>query len=81
MHVNRDTFDPEEVTRVRKPRRPVVLASGGPVMELESLDGEGRALCSWVGDDGKIARATFPLACLYRCRPADNSAPPPQSNA
>ena len=67
MSLNRDTFSEVDLIKVPRPTRPVVLVSGGPIMELESEE-NGKGLCSWRDDDGKLGRAVFPLACLYECR-------------
>lgn len=49
-----------ELELVPEFRDPVMLKSGGPIMEVLSVDSSG-ALCEW--EDG---RETFPVACLYR---------------
>jgi hypothetical protein len=58
----------DELVKVEPPARPVILKSGGPVMDLESVE-DGNALCRWEGDDRRICRAVFPLVCLYSCVP------------
>lgn len=68
MILQRGTFPADALELVPEPRRPVVLKSGGPVMELESVEGED-ALCSWTGDDGRLGRAVIPVVCLYACAP------------
>lgn len=70
--VNRDKFPADELVKVPAPNRPVVLKSGGPVMDLETIDGDN-GLCSWFDDEGKISRAVFPLVCLYACIPVNNN--------
>jgi uncharacterized protein YodC (DUF2158 family) len=71
--LRRDAFPLDELVKVPAPKRPVVLKSGGPVMDLETVEGEN-ALCSWYGADMKLARAVFPLACLYECKPLEQEA-------
>ena len=68
MELRRQTFPAEDLELAPEPKNPVVLKSGGPIMDLETVEGEN-GLCRWETEDSKIARATFPLACLYLCRP------------
>ena len=65
---HRASFRPDELVRVPAPVRPCVLRSGGPVMELEAVEGES-GVVSWDGPNGSRGRAIFPLACLYACAP------------
>lgn len=64
--IKRCVFDTDELVKVPEPSTPVVLKSGGPIMELESVEG-GSAMCRWTGLDGKLCRVVLPLVCLYRC--------------
>ena len=59
---------------VPQPSRPVVLKSGGPVMEQEKTNPDGTVVCRWQRwDDGDMVTvnewASFTPACLYRCVP------------
>ena len=65
-HVRRESFHPDELVLVPEPANPVVLGSGGPIMDLVATEGD-RGLCQWEADDGTTQRHMFPLACLYRC--------------
>lgn len=57
------TFDAEDLVIIPPPKRPVMLKSGGAIMEvLEELDGE--VLCEW--DDGRV---WYPRECLYSLVP------------
>lgn len=67
--LRRESIDPADLVRVEPPGRPVVLKSGGPVMDLESWSDDGQALCRWAAADGRVCRAVLPAACLYRCEP------------
>lgn len=68
MNANSGLFHADDLVLVPPPARPVVLGSGGPIMELESVE-DGVALCSWTADDGRLCRSRFPLPCLYACVP------------
>ncbi len=68
MEHQRGSFPTSDIIKVAPPKRPCVLNSGGPVMELLSIS-EGVALCEWRDDDGKIGRGRFSLNCLYLCTP------------
>jgi uncharacterized protein YodC (DUF2158 family) len=68
--LNTETFSVTDLVKVSPPARPVVLKSGGPVMDLEATEG-GMAVCSWRNADGSCGRRMFPLACLYSCRPME----------
>lgn len=72
MYLNRGAFASSDLVKVPAPGRPVVLNSGGPVMDVEWVEG-GTALCRWKDGDGKIARAVIPTACLMECRPMGES--------
>jgi len=41
---------------------PVILNSGGPIMNLETIEGEN-AVASW-DDRGKVERSMFSVVCL-----------------
>lgn len=43
----------------------VMLASGGPLMEIESIT-DGVAICFWHDDKGERKNATFPVVCLRK---------------
>lgn len=70
MKLHRGQFRADELVEVVH-KNPVILNSGGPIMELEAVedgpDGE-RAVCSW--DHGK-SRSIFPVACLSRPVPLE----------
>ena len=70
--MRRQVFAHSELSRVPPGARPVVLRSGGPVMDLEGV-GDGIGLCRWRGDDGKIHRAQIPVAALYSCVPCQKN--------
>ena len=62
------SFDRSDLTRVPCPHRnPVVLKSGGPILDLLAVEGDN-AICEWA-EDGEKVRRIFPVACLYRCVP------------
>jgi len=61
-NVQHGSFHPDDLVVVKETGREVVLASGGPVMLLETIEGES-GLCSWCGDV-TVERHVFPLACL-----------------
>ena len=63
QQLRRDTFEMNELAKVEPPASPVILKSGGPIMDLIEF-GEGLAVCEW--EDG---RARFPLSSLYRLVP------------
>jgi uncharacterized protein YodC (DUF2158 family) len=69
MH-RRDTFHETDLVKVDEYENPVILKSGGPIMEAESPPSclKDKVLCRWE-EDGKIVRAVFPRACLYRLVP------------
>ncbi len=71
MELHRETFAKEELEKAPPKKRPVILKSGGCVMELESVE-DGIALCSWENNERKLQRASFPLVCLYECRPMES---------
>lgn len=74
MELSRDSFAADELVVIPPPVRPVVLKSGGPVMEvLEVIDDQ--ALCRWAGDDGRVGTAVFSTACLYACVPFQDKSP------
>jgi hypothetical protein len=62
----RSAFDVGELVKVPPPTRPVILKSGSPVMDVESVEGD-QALCCWRENDGKLCRAVYDVACLYDC--------------
>lgn len=43
----------------------VTLNSGGPPMEVRSVDSKARVTCAWMAD-GVEREGVFPLACLQR---------------
>lgn len=65
VHAGR--FDPADLSPVPDWPAPVVLASGGPVMNLVCVEGDN-ALCEWWGAGGRtLQRHLFPAASLMRC--------------
>jgi uncharacterized protein YodC (DUF2158 family) len=68
VSLHRKSFSLDDLVRIPPPEHPVVLKSGGTLMNLVSVEGDN-ALCEWYEDNGKLARAVFPLVCLYRCEP------------
>lgn len=66
-HLHRGTFAAADLQRVPDPRQPVLLKSGGPIMEVLEDHGD-EVVCEWA--DG---RATFPKASLYRLVPFNAS--------
>jgi len=60
----RDIFHEADLVKVDEYENPVILKSGGPIMESESIEGTD-VLCRWE-ESGKIARAAFPIPCLCR---------------
>ena len=64
--LQRKVFNVSELTPVNESNF-VILASGGPLMEIESLEND-KALCKWT-DNEKIARAVFPIKCLRKLVP------------
>lgn len=64
--LKRDKFQKTDLEKVEY-KNPVVLNSGGTVMEVETVEGD-RVLCRWEVNN-KLARATFPAACLSRLVP------------
>lgn len=47
---------------VNVPIKHVILNSGGPLLNLETVEGDN-AIVSW-DDDGQLQRRMFPVACL-----------------
>lgn len=47
-------------------RRPCVLASGGPMMDVECVEGD-YAVCRWWNDRDTYLRGKFHLATLRSC--------------
>jgi uncharacterized protein YodC (DUF2158 family) len=43
----------------------VILRSGGPIMTVLSV-GDDNVLCEWTGEDGRVVRNTFYIACLWK---------------
>lgn len=68
--LRRESFPVGNLVRVPSPAAPVVLKSGGPVMNLLGVT-DGIALCEWLTADDRLSRGTFPVPCLYRCVPAE----------
>ena len=66
MKLHRATFHPADLVAIPRPEKPVVLVSGGPIMDLVSVEGE-YGICEW-RNGRKVARAKFKLICLYECR-------------
>ena len=60
-------FKESELVKVPEPKQPVVLVSGGPVMDLVALEGEN-GVCEWEDNDNEQHRRLFPLVCLYGCK-------------
>ena len=57
--------------RLHAPKRPVVLNSGGPPLELLCVEGDNalvEMLPQW-SDDGRGWRWLLPVACFYACVP------------
>lgn len=48
--------------------RSVVIASGGPIMDVVCVEGE-RMLCEWVDNDGEKQQCLFPIVVLRRMIP------------
>jgi hypothetical protein len=63
----RGVFNTSDLVSVPRPNKPVVLVSGGPIMDLISSQ-DGNGLVEWRDDEGKICRAVIALVCLYECR-------------
>jgi hypothetical protein len=77
VNSHRGTFALESLARVTPPARPVVLRSGGPVMDLVCVEGD-HGVCEWDESDGDgTARRSWllPLIALYECRPIAAPAP------
>lgn len=53
----------------------VQLASGGPLMIVETLWSNGEASCIWFGTGSKLRRANFSRACLLVAVAADGEPP------
>ncbi len=64
MLLNRAVFSEDDLIRVPLPKNPVIIKSGGPIMEVLSIEGN-QVLCEWQ-HDGKIARGVFSKVILYR---------------
>ena len=56
-------MDDDCLIKIPPPKRPVVLKSGGPILELLDIDQDGIALVCW-GKQGEQT-AAIPKACLY----------------
>jgi uncharacterized protein YodC (DUF2158 family) len=61
--MNRDSFDVSDLEVVEMTGATVVLASGGPLMKVECVEGD-KAICSWEDEGGLVARRLLPRACL-----------------
>jgi uncharacterized protein YodC (DUF2158 family) len=70
--LRRGTFNASDLARLPAPVRPVMLKSGGPIMEAESSEAD-QVLCRWMDDD-KVARAVFGRCQLYSLVPYLESA-------
>ncbi len=68
--VRRQVFNAADLVVVPPMARPVVIKSGGPIMDVESVE-SGQALCRWMDDEGKLCRAVFRVVCLYSCAEMD----------
>jgi hypothetical protein len=66
MPFRQDVFPLSELVKVPDPKRPVVFVCGGPIMELECIEGT-QALCSWE-EGGKVHRLLFETAVLFECK-------------
>ena len=67
--IYRETFHESELVKVDESEF-VVLASGGPLMDVLSVE-DGKALCEWFDQDEtnpggkyKLNRGQFPVVCL-----------------
>lgn len=67
--LNSGVFHVTDLTPTPPLKYPVVLNSGGPIMELISEDSEGFCLVSWGGTNNDQQTETFPSECLFRCLP------------
>ena len=65
--LNTGEFREEDLTIIAPLKNPVVLKSGGPIMEMVSEDDEGFCLVSWGGLNNDEKTATFPSVCLFKC--------------
>ena len=61
---HREEFNEADLVKIDTSKC-VVLASGGPLMDVLSVD-DGEALCRWTDEEGKINAARFNTACLRR---------------
>ena len=73
MTPKQGAFPATDLVAVPPAPNPVVLKSGGPVMDLVTVEGE-RALCRWTGWDVASQsnvehRRLFAVASLLRCVP------------
>ena len=59
------TFNASELTLVPDTGREVIFGSGGPIMQLETVEGD-QGLCSWRSEDGSHQRHLFALVMLRR---------------
>lgn len=64
----KDSFHEDDLEKVPDLENPVILKSGGPIMEVLTEDEEA-CLCEWRGDSGKLWRKSYPRVCLYRLVP------------
>ncbi len=66
MSLNAEVFNAEDLRTIKAPKVPVVLKSGGPIMNLRCIEG-GRAFCEWDDNENEVIRKSFPVECLYSC--------------
>lgn len=66
--IRSEVFSEADLEPVKSPAKPVVLKSGGPIMDLVCFEGDN-GVCEWEGQDGTNQRHLIPLVCLYRCLP------------
>jgi uncharacterized protein YodC (DUF2158 family) len=55
MKLNRETFADSDLTKLPEPVNPVLLKSGGPIMEAET-EQEDSVLCAWKERNGRMRR-------------------------
>lgn len=67
MIFRRGEFKPEDLVLIQLPVRPVVIKSGGPIMNVVCVEGDN-VLCEW-DNDGKKEQGLIGAACLYACVP------------
>jgi uncharacterized protein YodC (DUF2158 family) len=65
------TYKCDDLVLVKPFRMPAILKSGGPIMNIISIDSDNVALCEWHNDvdlpsEPPSQVAAFPIICLYK---------------